>query len=151
MPADFVLHCFKTGYSIETGLLVKAEKLKGKMVTFLLYKKNIFLKFICNIALSGVSLAYHEMTSRYDTNIVRKRIVIQYNFSESLQLYIQIFSKYLKGDGSYMYGANKVYPIEVQTQTRSTGEQPFLYMTCCLDHGVLTQRLPNIIKISQSI
>ena len=33
---------------MENGLLIKAEKLDGKMVTFLLYN-NVFLKFIFNI------------------------------------------------------------------------------------------------------
>ena len=33
---------------MEKGLLIKAEKWNGKMVTFLLYN-NLFLKFIFNI------------------------------------------------------------------------------------------------------
>ena len=45
-PADLILHCFKTGYikefSMEKGLLIKEEKLKGKMVTFLMYKNLYF-------------------------------------------------------------------------------------------------------------
>ena len=36
-------------FSMQKGLLIKTEQLKEKMVTFLLYKKIYFLKFISNI------------------------------------------------------------------------------------------------------
>ena len=73
---------------MEKGLLIKTEQLNGKMVTFLLYKNIYFLNsFVSNIiTLCAVSLAYRELTSRYDTHIVRKRIAMRYDFSESLQL-----------------------------------------------------------------
>ena len=77
-------------FSMEKGLLIKAEQLKEKMVTFLLYK-NIYISnsLLIYLTLSAVSLAYREMTSWYDTHIIRKSIGIRYDFNKSLLLYSQ--------------------------------------------------------------
>ena len=48
-------------------------------------QKHILLQL--SAQLSAVSLAYREITSQYDMRIVSKRIVLRYDFSESLQLY----------------------------------------------------------------
>ena len=66
---------------MEKGLLIKAEKLKGKMETSLIYNNIVFkkkyFKYMPLSAVWPVSLAYREMTSRYDTRIVRKSIPLQ--------------------------------------------------------------------------
>ena len=80
---------------MEKGLLIKAEQLKEKMVTFLLYKNIYISNSLLILTLSAVSLAYREMTSRYDTRIVRKSIGIQYDFNKSLLLYSQLTRPHL--------------------------------------------------------
>ena len=61
------------------GLLNKAEKLKGKMVTLLLYK-NIYFKssFLTYNTKCCIIKVYRELTSGYDMCIGRKSITIRF-------------------------------------------------------------------------
>ena len=64
------------------GLLIKVEKLKGKMVTFLLYK-NIYFKssFLIYNTKCCIVKVYHASSEKAS----------QYDFSESLKLYLTFF------------------------------------------------------------